>query len=204
MPITKIIILCSLPIVGAVIGWFTNFLAVKMLFHPREPVKLLFFTVQGVFPKRQKAIASKLAKVVAQELLGNDEIKERLADPRNIATITKTVEEKLGDYLNNTFPEKYPWINLVFGDHIKTDVKNELMHEIDVMAPIMIKRYVSKLDETLDVESIVEEKVSNFSVEKLEEIMFGILNKELKFIERIGAVVGFVVGLVQMVLVLFT
>jgi len=54
------------------------------------------------------------------------------------------------------------------------------------------------------VESIVEEKVSNFSVEKLEEIMFGILNKELKFIERIGAVVGFVVGLVQMVLVLFT
>ncbi len=204
MPITKILLLCSLPIIGGVIGWFTNFVAVKMLFHPREPRKILFFTFQGVFPKRQREIASKLAKVVARELLGNDEIKERLADPKNIETITNTVEERLLEYLSTTFPEKYPWVNLLFGDYIRGDMKSELMHEIDTMAPVMIQRYVNSLDETMDVEKIVEEKVNNFSVDKLEALMMGILNRELKFIERIGAVIGFLVGVFQMILMLFT
>lgn len=41
------------PVICALIGWFTNFLAVKMLFHPHKPIKIGPFTIQGIFPKRQ-------------------------------------------------------------------------------------------------------------------------------------------------------
>jgi len=66
----------TLPIVGALLGWFTNFIAIKMLFHPRKPMKFLFWTLQGIFPKRQEKIASQIGTMVAQELFSIDDIKE--------------------------------------------------------------------------------------------------------------------------------
>ena len=61
-------ILYLLPLVAALIGWFTNYIAVKMLFHPKNPKGFLFVKIQGVFPKRQKALAQKLGDLVAEEL----------------------------------------------------------------------------------------------------------------------------------------
>jgi len=52
--------LILIPIISAFIGWFTNWIAIKMLFHPREPKKFLGLTLHGIFPKRQKVIAEKL------------------------------------------------------------------------------------------------------------------------------------------------
>ena len=44
--------LVLIPILAAIIGWATNHLAVKMLFHPKkDPISLAGFTVQGVFQK---------------------------------------------------------------------------------------------------------------------------------------------------------
>ena len=57
-----------LPIIAALIGWATNFVAIKMLFHPQDPKKILGITFQGVFPKRQKQIAERLGELVAIEL----------------------------------------------------------------------------------------------------------------------------------------
>jgi uncharacterized membrane protein YheB (UPF0754 family) len=57
--------------------------------------------------------------------------------------------------------------------------------------------YMDKLKHQLDLESIVTEKVSNFSSDKLEEILQAIMSKEFRFIEVIGAVLGFLIGLIQ-------
>ncbi len=43
--------LLLLPFAGLFIGWLTNYLAIKMLFHPKKPVNLGLFTLQGVFQK---------------------------------------------------------------------------------------------------------------------------------------------------------
>ena len=63
-----------LPFIGALTGWVTNWIAVKMLFHPKEPKNFLFFKVQGVFPKRQKVMAEKLGHIVASELFSIDDV----------------------------------------------------------------------------------------------------------------------------------
>ena len=56
-----------IPFISAFIGWFTNWIAIKMLFHPREPKRFLFMTIQGIFPKRQQQFAQKLGATVANE-----------------------------------------------------------------------------------------------------------------------------------------
>ena len=53
---TKIILI---PIIGAIIGLITNWIAVKMLFHPRKKI----FGIQGVIPKRKKDIAKRIGDV---------------------------------------------------------------------------------------------------------------------------------------------
>ena len=69
------------PLVAAFTGWFTTWIAIKMLFHPRNPIRIMGLTIQGVFPKRQSQVAAKLGSVVANELLHFDEIAEMLKNP---------------------------------------------------------------------------------------------------------------------------
>ena len=60
--------------------------------------------------------------------------------------------------------------------------------------------YIAKAEKNLDIEQIVYNKVCNFSNEKLEQILFAILSKEFRFIELVGGVLGFLIGLVQLLL----
>ena len=69
------------PVISAFIGWITTWVAIKILFHPRNPKKFLGLTIQGVFPKRQQMVAEKLGAVVAKELIHFDEIAAMLRDP---------------------------------------------------------------------------------------------------------------------------
>ena len=71
-------ILMLIPLISAIIGWLTNFLAVKMLFHPKEPITFLSIKIQGVFPKRQKELSNKLGILVSEELFSIQEISKQI------------------------------------------------------------------------------------------------------------------------------
>ncbi|MFH1321113.1 MAG: DUF445 family protein [Bacteroidota bacterium] len=187
----------TLPIIAAVIGWFTNFLAVKMLFHPRKKVKILFFEIQGVFPKRQQLLAVKIGKLVADDLLSVKEIQAIIKHPKNVAQINQNIERKLEDYLENTFPSKYPVISLFVRKKSKIKIKQEFMNEMNKIAPEMIDQTVANIEASLDIEEIIRQKVAVFSTAQLEKLILDILESEFRFIEFIGAVVGFMVGLIQ-------
>jgi len=58
------------------------------------------------------------------------------------------------------------------------------------------------LEENVDVEKLVRDKVEAFSSDKLEQILFAIMKKEFRFIEIIGALLGFIIGCVQLCLTL--
>ena len=69
------------PVIGAVIGYFTNYIAVKMLFHPLKPVKIggrtLPFT-PGIIPKGRPRLAKALGKAVGEKLLTREDIRKML------------------------------------------------------------------------------------------------------------------------------
>ena len=70
-----------LPIIAGGIGWLTNFLAVKMLFHPRKEINALgLIRIQGVFPKRQAALAEKLGEIVSEQLFSISDVTSKLRE----------------------------------------------------------------------------------------------------------------------------
>ncbi len=197
-------ILFLIPVISAFIGWFTNWIAIKMLFHPKEPKKILGITIQGIFPKRQQQFAEKLGKLVSQELLSFADIQEKLVHPDNIQKLMPVVEEHIDQFLRKKLAEEMPIISMFIGENTIQQLKGIFMKELETLFPIIMQRYMGHLQQELDLEKIVIQKVASFSSDKLEEILQSILSKEFRFVELIGAVLGFIIGLLQVLLTLLT
>lgn len=186
-----------IPIISAFIGWITNWVAIKMLFRPKQPKKILGITFHGIFPKRQVQFAEHLGKLVSKELLSFSDIEKKIIHPANLKKIMPLVDEHIEHFLKNKLSTALPMLSMFIGDKTIQQLKETFMVELEELFPILMKNYIGSLQKELDLEKIVIEKVSNFSSEKLEEILLQIMSKEFKFVEIIGAVLGFMIGLLQ-------
>lgn len=193
----------TLPFVSALIGWVTNFIAVKMLFHPRIPINLGFFKVQGVFPKRKDSLAEKLGRIVGQELFNISDLKEQLLHEENRKAIIAVIEVRIDTFLREKLKDAVPMLAMFISDDLVNKIKTTLMAEFENSLPEIMNTFSAKLEEKVNIEEIVKEKVNNFSMEKLEDIMFSIMKKEFKFIELVGGILGFLIGLIQITLIQF-
>ncbi len=196
--------LLLIPVISAFIGWFTNWIAIKMLFHPREPRKILGMTFQGIFPKRQKQFAEKLGKLVSAEFLSFGDIEQKISDPQNLKKIMPMIEKHVDDFLRVKLSSEMPVLSMFIGDKTINSLKKVFMQEIEILFPQVMKQFAANLKTELDLEHIVIEKVSGFSSDKLEEILYQIMSKEFRFVEIIGAVIGFIIGGVQVLITVLT
>jgi uncharacterized membrane protein YheB (UPF0754 family) len=198
MPMMNHIMFWLQPFIAAFTGWFTTWIAIYMLFHPREPKRALGITIQGIFPKRQKQVAAKLGSVVAKELIHFSEIAAQLKDPEQLAALTPTIEKHLDNFLKVKLKEKLPVISMFVGEGTMQSIKEGMLEEIGLLLPEIISQYTDSLSKKIDIEQMVTDKVSNFSTDKLEDILQSVMSKEFRFLEIIGCILGLVIGLIQM------
>lgn len=196
-------LLVIIPFISGFIGWVTNWVAIKMLFHPRLPVRFLGMTFQGIFPKRQQQFAEKLGKLVSNELLSFTEIEQKIINPENLKKMMPLVEAHVDDFLRYKLKDVFPVISMFIGDKTINELKGFFMTELEALFPILMQRYMKNLQEELDLEKIVVEKVSGFSSDKLEEILMGIMAREFRFVEILGGVLGFIIGLIQVAITMW-
>lgn len=194
--------LILIPIISALIGWFTNWIAIKMLFHPKIPIKIVGITFQGIFPKKQKQFAENLGKVVSNELLSFKEIEEKISNPNNVQKIMPLVEEHIDNFLRVKLTQQMPMISIFIGNKTIEQLKTVFITELQELFPKVMSNYMGKLQNDLDLEKIVTEKVNNFSSDKLEDILNSIMKKELKFVEILGGILGFIIGIFQVLITL--
>lgn len=191
-----------IPIVSAFIGWFTNWVAIKMLFHPREPKKILGFTIQGIFPKRQAIFAAKLGQMVTRELLSFEDIAAKITAPAQVEKVFPLVEQHIDHFLRVKLAETMPVISMFIGDKTTEQLKQVFMAELALLFPPLMGQYMEGLKSELDLEKIVTEKVMAFSSDKLEQILNDIMSKEFRFVEILGGILGFIIGIFQVLLTL--
>lgn len=189
-----------IPAISAFIGWFTNWVAIKMLFHPRLPYRFLGLTIQGIFPRRQAQFAAKLGKLVSEELLSFKDLETKIASPANLQKVMPLVAEQIEQFLRVKLPAKEPMLAMFLSDKLIAQFKEIFMQELEELFPRLMGQYMGSLQEQLDLEKIVTDKVSGFSSDKLEQILLSIMSKEFRFVEILGGILGFLIGLVQVLL----
>jgi uncharacterized membrane protein YheB (UPF0754 family) len=193
----------TLPFIGALIGWLTNYIAIKMLFHPRNEVRIFFIPVQGVFPKRQKVLASKLGQIVSEELVSVQDVTAHLKEKATSEAVLNHIALRLEEGITKRLPRVFPMLAMLMSGDMAEKIKAVLLEQMGSLNEELIDKLSGELEEDLDVQRIVEEKVSAFSTDKLEEILFSVMRREFKFVEMVGAVLGFLIGVAQILLLSF-
>jgi uncharacterized membrane protein YheB (UPF0754 family) len=196
-------ILFLLPFIAALIGWMTNYIAVKMLFHPKEPKKFIGITFQGVFPKRQNALAEKLGQLVADELFSISDVSAKIKEFATSDEAMNDVGKRIEMTIRNKLGQAFPMLAMFLSDEMVEKVTGLFKNELKDFLSATSQGMGEKLEENLNVQEMVKERVNAFSSEKLEELLNQLMKKEFKFIELVGAILGFFIGCIQLVISLF-
>lgn len=191
------------PIICAFIGWLTNYIAVKMLFRPREPINCGLFVLYGVFPKRRLALAENMGKAIENNLINHDDLQKVLNDPTFHAAFTSVAEKKIDDFLSTKLTEIHPMLAMFITGDLKQKIHALLLAEMNAMLPEFLRTAETELQKRLVFREIIKEKIAGFSSERIEELLFAVMKREFRFIEFVGGVLGFFIGAGQSALFYF-
>ncbi|WP_258360027.1 DUF445 domain-containing protein [Moorella sulfitireducens] len=182
-----------IPLIGALIGWLTNAVAIRMLFRPQRPVKIFFWTLQGVIPRRQAEIAANIAGVVDKDLLPLKEVLAYLNTPAVARSFTDTVAEVARRRLVERLPYFIPQgLKEVAGRAIEETLHRE-------MPPAMqeLLEELGRNPGTFSIGEIIEAKFNKLNLNQIEKVVVEVAGRELRYIEWLGGLLGFLIGLVQ-------
>ena len=201
-------------LIGGFIGWITNLLAVKALFHPHKNYRILGFDYQGLLPKRRGELANNLGNMVEGELINIPELIKKVKPEDVNPFIDKMVDDHrnniqqaIFDYINNYLKSiKVPLINIDVSKYVSTntlvtkttDKVVELLREKAKQAvPTVLTKAGNEVIKHISVHDIVKEKVDKMDLDKLEQMVNRIAEREMKMIEYLGGVLGVLVGAIQ-------
>ena len=187
-------------VIGGLIGWITNKVAIKMLFRPVNPKKILFFTLQGVFPKRKDQMAISLAEIIENELLSSDVLISKILDGENIDEMKADIMDLLVEKIAESVPSM---VKMFLGDNIADTIRGYLDKEGDKIFDVLLDKVKEKAFDNIDVKEIVKERIDELDFIEFEKIIFGLMSKELKHIEVIGFFLGGMIGALQYVVTTF-
>lgn len=120
--------------VGAISGGLTNAVAIWMLFHPYQPVKVGPFTLQGAIPKNRDRLAKSIGKTVGERLLTPEDLARQLTAPG----LREAFERALGQWLGAALRTEYGSVR----DVLPPAVTAELERTVIELAPVVARRFV--------------------------------------------------------------
>lgn len=190
------------PFVSALVGWMINSLVVKMLFHPIQPKNILGVTFHGILPKLQRPLAERIGKFAGTGLFSFESIEQKITDPKNLDKIMPEIERHIDHFLRVKLGKEMPVISMFIGDKTINTMKEVFMKELAELFPGIMRNFANNLQAEINLEKIVTDKISGYPIEGLEAAFNQQLSKELRGIKIIGAIAGFIIGLIQVLLTL--
>jgi uncharacterized membrane protein YheB (UPF0754 family) len=191
----------TMPLVGGVIGWLTNVVAIRMMFRPRHPIKLplLPITIQGLLPKCKAELASNIGKAIEEELLPVETLIDQFGNSNYQADLAVMVGDHVQDRLDESLPRFVP-------DGIKTILTRFLQEIMSRELPPLMDKLIGqakeKLRSDLHIAPLIQERIMQFDLAELEDLVVRVSKRELRHLELLGAILGVLIGLTQAILLL--
>ncbi len=198
----------TIPPVTAFVTWAHVGMALAMLFYPIQfwglrirglPMDLQGLGWQGIVPAKAGKISGVIVDQTLSKLGSLDEFFQAMNPEELAELITKTVDNNLENLIDEIMMERTAtlWNNTPYA------IKRRIYTHAHSQMPTIMKALV--LDLTQNVETLVD--MRRMIVAKMESdrrlmvnMFLRVGKKEIKFIWKVSAVIGFLFGLVQMVL----
>jgi len=169
----------TLPVAGSLVGYITNWIAIKLIFDPVEPVKVGPFMLQGLFEKRQKEVSIEFAEFLANRVLTSPRLVDELANGNRKADF-----EAL---LRRTVPFIVP-------DAVVSAACGGLRQLALAPESHPVHTYMA---EKMGIEATLCGRLQLLSFSEFENLLHPIFEEDEIILIIVGGVLGFATGLLQ-------
>ncbi len=192
-------IYAAIPIISALVGWGTNWLAIRMAFYPIEFVGIYppYLGWQGIVPRLTKKFGLKAADLVQDKLITLEEVFEGLDPERMYEELEPILIDTLDDVSNQVMKDYSPKV----WEAIPYSVKDRMYKELKKEAPAILRNIMDEVQGNIyNVFDLKAMLVEAFDRDKGVLVrMFSNLGKpEFRVLEMSGLYLGFLFGLIQM------
>ncbi len=190
-----------LPLAGLIVGYATNWLALKLIFEPVEEKSFLGMKFQGLFIKRQNEVAEEYAKMLTEEIFTFDRIFAAIISGSTKDRFVNLVLKHADRAIDEGVGLSKPVVNLVAGKRNYEKMKNIILEKIIREMPSSVRPVFSYADEVMDLETVFRTKMQALSPDEFVGFLRPVFQEdELKLI-LIGAALGMAAGFAQLYLV---
>ncbi|MET9261351.1 DUF445 domain-containing protein [Amycolatopsis sp. NPDC004079] len=191
-----------LPIFGGAIGLFTDWLAIKMIFLPREPVRLGRVILQGKFQRRRAEVARQYGELVANEVLTVPNLLDALLRGPKSDRLVAMVERAVGHAVDAQVSAAKPVVALAVGAQRLQEMKHAAAQRALAEMPLTARYAEGYLTEAMDVAKMVEQRMLALTPLEFEGLLRPAFRQDEWKLIAVGGVIGFLVGELQVLLML--
>lgn len=186
-----------LPIFGLFTGWFTDWLALKMIFNPVHPRRFGFWTWQGLFLKRRDEVADAYADLIARELITPHNLFETLLtgplSDRVFAMVQRHVQRVIDDQAGLARPLLVLAVGSTRYQALKRDTAERVMARLpDTLA--YVEAYAA---EALDIKNTLIQRMHGLPDEDFLQLIRPAFQADEWILITVGALLGFSMGELQ-------
>ena len=187
-----------LPLFGLIVGYATNWLALKLIFEPVEEKKILGIKFQGLFIKRQNEVSSEYAKMLAYEIFTFDRVFAAIIGGPTKERFTSMIAEHANQAIEDGVGISKPIVNLVAGKRNYERMKSIVVEKTVAEMPKAVSPAFSYAEEAMDLENTFRTKMIALSPAEFVNFLRPVFQEdELKLI-MVGAVLGMAAGFGQL------
>ena len=184
----------------AFIGWFTNLVAIKMMFRPYERIQIIGpIGWQGILAREAERFARDIADIVVEEFLTPRDLVRQI-DP---AVIRETLNPLLLEAIDTglaKFVDELPAVvrqgGLVSASVISV-IRKQILDEIDRLAPEIRDLVIERINPLIDLRSEIIKNLTGGNLERLENLIMTVSAKEFRWITYQGAIFGALIACIQ-------
>ncbi|SDJ38433.1 Uncharacterized membrane protein YheB, UPF0754 family [Actinokineospora alba] len=191
-----------MPIFGGLTGWFTDWLALKMIFNPKKPTRYLgIFEWQGLFLKRRKEVAADYGDLIAREIITPKNVMEAVLRGPLSDRLFALVAAQVRTVIDKQSGPARPLVMLAVGSGRYQAIKNSIAEKVIARLPETMTHIESYAEDAMDIRNTLVTKMQEMSEDEFEELIRPAFEQDEWILITVGAVLGFCVGELQVILV---
>ncbi len=190
-----------MPIFGLFTGWFTDWLALKMIFDPKEEKKYLgIFKWQGLFFKRQKEVASAYGALIAKEVLTPSNMIESILKGKLSDNLFTMIQQNVQKMVDEQAGVLKPVVVFAVGSAKYKNMKEAITERMVEQLPAALKHMEKYAEDAMDIQNTLVTKMQELTPEEFEGVLRPAFKQDEWILITVGAVLGFMVGELQVLL----
>ncbi|WP_420809084.1 DUF445 domain-containing protein [Amycolatopsis suaedae] len=191
-----------MPLFGFCTGLVTDWLALKMIFYPREPKRFLFFSWQGMFQKRRQQVAADYGGLIADEVLTVRNVMEAVLTGPKADRLFAMIQREVQRTIDQQASIAKPIVALAVGGRQYQELKKAAAAKAIEHLPETVRHAESYATEALDVRNTVVTKMRDLTPIEFEGILRPAFRQDEWKLIAVGAIIGGLVGELQVLLLL--